>query len=100
VQRALSAGLHVVDVIGDGACLFRAVSRSNTGSENSHLTYRNDVILYMKDNASQFTEFGFDDGDPDEGLSFNAYLRQDCQPQPGSWGSCTASFGSGAEKID
>jgi hypothetical protein len=80
VQRALSAGLHVVDVISDGACLFRAVSKNITGSENSHLTYRNDVISYMKDNASQFTDFGFVGGDPDEGLSFDAYLDKIANP--------------------
>jgi hypothetical protein len=40
----------------------------------------------MKDNASQFTEFGFDDGDPDEGLSFDAYLITAYIPSSQSWG--------------
>ena len=71
-------GLHPINVPGDGACLFRAVCISESGSDANHLTLRAAAIDYMRDNPEQFTQFG--DLDPDEMLPFDKYLLKISRP--------------------
>jgi OTU-like cysteine protease len=78
VQRAAADGLHPVDVAGDGSCLFRAICRSDAGTEENHVELRAAAVSYMKDHASDFTEFG--DIVPDENTSFEEYLRKISDP--------------------
>ena len=71
-------GLHPINVTGDGACLFRAVCISESGSDANHLTLRAAAIDYMRDNPEQFTQFG--DLNPDEMLPFDKYLLKISRP--------------------
>ena len=71
-------GLHPINVTGDGACLFRTVCISESGSDANHLTLRAAAIDYMRDNPEQFTQFG--DLDPDEMLPFDKYLLKISRP--------------------
>ena len=77
---AAEEGLYPVDVRGDGACLFRAVCRSDTGSEDGHSTLRRIAVDFMRSHQSEFAEFLTDNGDPDENLSFDSYLDKISQP--------------------
>jgi hypothetical protein len=71
-RRATSVGLRVVDVCGDGTCMFRAVCVSNSGCDRDHLTLRAAVVDYMRDNPAEFTQFA--DQSLDEHLPFTDYL--------------------------
>ena len=37
IKRATKDGLHPINEVGDGTCLFRAVCHSDSGSEDNHL---------------------------------------------------------------
>jgi hypothetical protein len=45
--RLKAAGLHPIDVCGDGNCFFRALSVCLTGSENGHQKLRKDIVQHM-----------------------------------------------------
>jgi OTU domain-containing protein 3 len=60
-QQLDRSGLRVRDVLGDGNCLFRAVSCALYGDENSHRTIRSQVVAFMRANADSFAPFVEDD---------------------------------------
>lgn len=74
-RRATADGLHVVDVRGDGACMFRAVCVSDTGSDIDHLLLREATIGYMRGNAADFIPYL-----NDEDLPFSEYLDRISRP--------------------
>ena len=46
IEESLKASYDVVDVLGDGNCLFRALSRARTPTEDRHLLYRQQAVRY------------------------------------------------------
>ena len=77
---AAKDGLYPVDVKGDGACLFRAVCFSECGSDNDHLILRNSAVTFLQSHKTFFSEFFTLNGDLDENLSFDDYLRKISNP--------------------
>jgi hypothetical protein len=76
LRRAAADGLTAVPIASDGACLFRAVCHSNTGSDVDHQLLRASAVDYMRAHSIDFTDFLTDDSDPDEHLPFDAYLAK------------------------
>ena len=54
IRSASIDGLRPVDVTGDGSCLFRTVCRSDSGSQDNHLSLHAAAVEYMKNNRSEF----------------------------------------------
>jgi hypothetical protein len=79
-QRAINDGFRLIDVHGDGACMFRAVCVSDKGTDSGHLSLRAATIDYLRANSSDFSQFQLVEGDPDERLSFSDYLHKISQP--------------------
>lgn len=74
IGRVLQDGLaYFKDVIGDGACLFRAVSVIYYHTENRHLDLRRDAITYMQNHRAEFEGFI-------QGQTLNSYLRNLANP--------------------
>ena len=46
-ERLATGGLQSVDVIGDGYCAFKSIAVCLTGTRNSHLHLRRDIVRYM-----------------------------------------------------
>ena len=65
-------------MVGDGACLFRTVCLSDSGSEDNHLTPHAAAVDYARNNAEEFTPYG--SLDPDENLPFDKYLERILRP--------------------
>ena len=78
IKRAPKNGLHPVYVIGDGACLFRAVCLSDSGSEGNHLALRAAAVDYMSNNVEEYALYG--SFDLDENIRFNHYLEKRSRP--------------------
>jgi hypothetical protein len=78
VDQAVAEGLGLVNVSGDGACLFRAACYVNSGSQDNHLELRLATVDYMRNNEAFFTDYG--DLDPDEKLPFRSYLDKISNP--------------------
>lgn len=58
IGRVFQDGLRCVrDVVGDGACLFRAVSAIYYHTEDRHLDLRKDAITYMRNHRAEFEGF-------------------------------------------
>ena len=58
IKRAIEDGFHLVKVVGDSACLFRAVCLSDSVSEDNHLALRATVVDYMRNNAEEYAPYG------------------------------------------
>ena len=54
-------GLKVVEMGGDGNCLFRTLADQLEGNEKLHRKYRQDAIDYIEDNKDSFAPFIEDD---------------------------------------
>ncbi len=76
--RACKDGLRPIDVLGDGACLFRAICISDMGSDINHAQLRAAAVDYMRDNSEVFLDYCV--LDPDEKLSFDDYLIKISNP--------------------
>ena len=48
IKRATKDGRYLVNVVGDGACLFRTVCLNDSGSEDNHLALRAVAVDYMR----------------------------------------------------
>lgn len=53
--------LAIRDVMGDGNCLFRAVSCALHGNENQHMAIRQATVRFMKQHPDNFAPFVEDD---------------------------------------
>ena len=78
IKRATKDGPHPVNVVGDGACLFRAVCLSDSGSEDNHHALRAAAVDYMRNNAEEYAPYG--SLDPNENLPFDKYLERISRP--------------------
>eukprot|EP00052_Salpingoeca_macrocollata_P009810 m.77057 g.77057 ORF g.77057 m.77057 type:complete len:453 (-) comp17263_c0_seq2:1138-2496(-) len=63
-------GLCIVDVAGDGNCLFRSFSHQLFGNCNHHHQLRQNVVNFMRLNADDFAPFVEDD------QTFDEYLEE------------------------
>jgi OTU domain-containing protein 3 len=68
----------MLEVRGDGNCLFRAFSDQIEGSENNYSFYRQSAIDYMKGNEDHF-KFFIEDDEP-----FEDYIKD--MIKDGTWG--------------
>ena len=54
-------GLKVVEVIGDGNCLFRSIADQLEGNEKLHRKYRDEALEHITENKDNFAPFIEDD---------------------------------------
>ncbi|KAK3691257.1 hypothetical protein LTR37_018746 [Vermiconidia calcicola] len=50
-------GLYAADIVGDGNCLFNALSDQIYGKQNDHVAIRAHVIAYMREHAGYYKQF-------------------------------------------
>lgn len=74
----LILGKRIVDVAGDGNCLFRALSDQIDGSPNNHAAFRQAIIGFLQQNRQDFEPF-IEDDEP-----WNDYIRR--MSKSGQWG--------------
>ena len=65
---------RAIDVVADGACMFRAVSLCVSGNEEGCQELSAATVKYMSDHAAEFKEIS--SRDPDEDLSFDKYFEK------------------------
>ena len=73
-----SLGYYVVEVKGDGNCLFRSVSEQIEGDENNYKQYRERCVDYIIQNKDDFVPF-LDEDEP-----FDNYIEK--ISKDGEWG--------------
>jgi len=73
-----SLGYYVVEVKGDGNCLFRSVSEQIEGDENNYKQYRERCVDYIIQNKDDFVPF-LDEDEP-----FDNYIEK--ISRDGEWG--------------
>ncbi|GAA6041918.1 hypothetical protein JCM8097_000220 [Rhodosporidiobolus ruineniae] len=86
-ERVLTAqlrqnGLYAANILGDGNCLFRALSDQLYGSPNMHLAIRHEVCDYLSANPDKYRFFV--DEDTVKG-GFDGHVRE--MRQPGTYGT-------------
>ncbi|ORY86016.1 hypothetical protein BCR35DRAFT_351571 [Leucosporidium creatinivorum] len=59
-----SAGLYAANTLGDGNCLFRALSDQLTGSDGSHASIRHEVCQHLASHADRYRLFVDSDSVP------------------------------------
>ncbi len=72
-------GIKSTEIIGDGNCMFRAISLAEYGTEDKHLELRKVAIEYIQNNESFFNAFI-----TSEKESFDDYVTR--LKQNGEWG--------------
>jgi hypothetical protein len=78
VEESLKAAYDIVDVLGDGNCLFRALSRARTPGEDRHLLYRQQAVRYASlffDEAMLTAGSGCENAEDYEGTMKTAALN-------------------------
>ncbi|GAA5858594.1 hypothetical protein JCM8547_001380 [Rhodosporidiobolus lusitaniae] len=81
-QQLREAGLYAANILGDGNCLFRALSDQLYGSPSMHLAIRHDICDYLSNNAERYRFFI--DEDSVKG-GFDGHVRE--MRQPGTYGT-------------
>ncbi|GAA5973607.1 hypothetical protein JCM11641_007146 [Rhodosporidiobolus odoratus] len=76
------ANLYAANILGDGNCLFRALSDQLYGSPSMHLALRHEVCDYLSANPDKYRFFI--DEDSVKG-GFNGHVRE--MRQPGTYGT-------------
>ncbi|GAA5869591.1 hypothetical protein JCM1840_004471 [Sporobolomyces johnsonii] len=76
------AGLYAANILGDGNCLFRALSDQLYGSPSMHLQLRSEICDYLVAHAEQYRVFIDEDGYKG---GFAGYVRE--MRQPGTYGT-------------
>ncbi len=64
-------GLQIIDVEGDGNCLFRAISDQKDGHEDNHDYYRQKTANHIKKNKKKYVFYLDEDEDP-----FDEYVEE------------------------
>ena len=77
-EELIQYGLTIIEVGGDGNCLFRSISDQLDGTQMNHKQYRKDAIDYMLQNRDNFEPFIEDD------VPFDEYI--DDMDKDGEWG--------------
>jgi len=73
-----SLGLYAAPTLGDGNCLFRALSDQYFGTPSQHLKLREDICNWLEEHKQRYAPFV----DDDRGM--DVHLR--CMRQPGTYG--------------
>ncbi len=68
-----TAGLRVLEIEGDGNCLFRSIADQLHGDDTQHADLRQQAVAYMRNNPDDFAPFVEDD-EP-----FEAYCKRMCE---------------------
>ncbi|GAA6002770.1 OTU domain-containing protein [Rhodotorula paludigena] len=76
------AGLYAANILGDGNCLFRALSDQLYGSPSMHLAIRNEICDYLASHPDKYRLFV--DEDSVKG-GFEGHVRE--MRQPGTYGT-------------
>ncbi|GAA6011467.1 hypothetical protein JCM10207_002629 [Rhodosporidiobolus poonsookiae] len=76
------AGLYAANILGDGNCLFRALSDQLYGSPSMHLAIRHEICDYLSANPEKYRFFI--DEDSVKG-GFDGHVRE--MRQPGTYGT-------------
>ncbi|KAK4048553.1 hypothetical protein OIV83_004721 [Microbotryomycetes sp. JL201] len=71
-----SSGLYLANTLGDGNCLFRALSDQLTGNEASHALIRHKVCEYLEQNADRYSPYVDSDAVPGGFKGHVASMRQ------------------------
>lgn len=71
-------GLRIIDIQGDGNCMFRSISDQIEGDSNRHRHYRDIIMGFIRDHREDFEPFIEDDE------SFDAYMSR--LTKDGEWG--------------
>jgi len=55
IYRQTGTKAHVIkySIVGDGNCLFRALSQAVTGNQDQHLLFRSSIVNHMLDNSAK-----------------------------------------------
>ena len=69
-------GCRVVEVKGDGNCMFRSIADQLEGNNHNHSTIRHDVMTYIEEQREDFEPFMEDDEKFDDYIS---RMRGDCE---------------------
>jgi len=77
-DELIQYGLKIVEVGGDGNCLFRSISDQLEGTQLNFHQYRQDSIDYMVQNKDDFSPFIEDD------ITFDEYIEE--MADDGIWG--------------
>lgn len=77
-DEMIQYGLRVLEIDGDGNCLFRAVCDQLEGSQGNYRQYRNEAIDYIVQNKDDFAPFIDDD------QTFDEYIEE--MSEDGIWG--------------
>eukprot|EP00741_Cyanophora_paradoxa_P020258 tig00021238_g19552.t1 len=71
-------GFRIVDVVGDGNCLFRSIADQLCGSQHRHAEYRKRIMDYIAARPDEYAPFMEDD------KSFEQYVGE--MQEDGEWG--------------
>ncbi|KAM0786060.1 hypothetical protein ACM66B_006871 [Microbotryomycetes sp. NB124-2] len=71
-----NSGLYLANTLGDGNCLFRALSDQLTGNEASHSLIRHQVCEYLAQNAERYSPYVDSDAVPGGYQGHVASMRQ------------------------
>lgn len=69
-------GLHVIDIVGDGNCLFRAISHQLHLSQDHHEELRSKCVQHMQQHRNRYEPFC--------SIGFDEHIKQ--MAMPASWG--------------
>ncbi|KAK4053642.1 hypothetical protein OIO90_003881 [Microbotryomycetes sp. JL221] len=69
-------GLYLANTLGDGNCLFRALSDQMMGNESSHAIIRHQVCEYLAQNADRYSPYVDEDSVPGGFQGHVASMRQ------------------------
>ncbi|XP_057851398.2 OVARIAN TUMOR DOMAIN-containing deubiquitinating enzyme 7 isoform X2 [Cryptomeria japonica] len=71
-------GLRIVDITGDGNCLFRALSDQLCGDQESHAEYRQTVVQYLVSYPEEFAGF-FSEGNAGSFEEYYTKMSKDAE---------------------
>ncbi|GAA5911969.1 OTU domain-containing protein [Sporobolomyces salmoneus] len=81
-QQLRSSGLYAANILGDGNCLFRALSDQLYGTPSQHLQLRKEICGFLKEEKERFRVFI--DEDEYKG-GWDGYVNE--MNQPGTYGT-------------
>lgn len=76
IQILEDRGLHVIEIVGDGNCLFRAISHQLYLNEHKHLELREKCVNHMLEHKKRFEVFCYDE-------NFDDHIKS--MKLPGTW---------------
>lgn len=78
------SGLQVIQIGGDGNCLFRSIADQLDGDQTKHVYYRKTAVDYIKRNPDQFKPFLNDSDYEEDEDPIEVYCKQ--MAKDSKWG--------------